>query len=318
VTPALHSRRTALESLAGRGIFVGTSSWKYPGWIGPLYQEQNYLTRGRFSGAKFERLCLAEYAALFPSVCVDASYYRFPTAGFLDSLAGQVPHGFLLSHKVPDSITIRNYPNLPRHGRHAGRANPHFLDHRLLLSSFLRPLTPHHEKTGLLILEFSRFHPRDFERGRDFLAALDAFLGQLPAGEWDFAVELRNRSLLRPEYFEILHRHHVGHVYNHWTLMPPCLEQLARQPAHQLPGPCGMRLLLRPGRTYQHAVDAFQPYDQLREEQPEARQAAAEFLRQHTRHPKSRRAFLYVNNRLEGNALATIAAILDAFACDSP
>lgn len=314
VNAGFQQHAAALGRLAGHGLFLGTSSWKYPGWVGQLYPEQSYLTRGRFSEAKFERNCLADYASVFHSVCVDASYYRFPTPKFLDSLASQVPPGFLLSHKVPDAITAKNFPNLPRHGHLAGQANPHFLDHRLLHSALLAPLTPHHEKTGLLILEFSRFHPRDFPRGREFLAALDSFLAQLPTREWDFAVELRNQSLLRTEYFDLLHRHHVGHVYNHWTHMPPSGEQLTLQPASQLTGPCGMRLLLKPGRTYQQAVDSFQPYRQAREPRPEAREAASRFLRQHLQSPKPRRGYLYVNNRLEGNALDTIAAILDAFA----
>lgn len=62
-----------LKSLADQGIFIGTSSWKYPGWCGQLYDEQRYLTRGKFSEAKFERECLSEYAQTFSSVCVDAA-----------------------------------------------------------------------------------------------------------------------------------------------------------------------------------------------------------------------------------------------------
>ncbi|MCH7228765.1 hypothetical protein [Haloferula sp. A504] len=65
--------RPQLAELARNGLFVGTSSWKYPGWLGQLYEEPRYLTRGRFSHARFERECLAEYAEVFPTVCVDAS-----------------------------------------------------------------------------------------------------------------------------------------------------------------------------------------------------------------------------------------------------
>ena len=32
--------------LAARGVFVGTSSWKYPGWLGLLYSPQRYEYRG--------------------------------------------------------------------------------------------------------------------------------------------------------------------------------------------------------------------------------------------------------------------------------
>ena len=47
-----------LQSLAAQNVFIGTSSWKYPGWCGQLYEEQRYLTRGKFSEVKFERECL--------------------------------------------------------------------------------------------------------------------------------------------------------------------------------------------------------------------------------------------------------------------
>ncbi|MEO6788992.1 MAG: hypothetical protein ABI318_22950 [Chthoniobacteraceae bacterium] len=66
--------KQALDQLAHSGIFVGTSSWKYPGWCGQFYDEQRYLTRGKFSEAKFERECLAEYAQTFSTICVDAGY----------------------------------------------------------------------------------------------------------------------------------------------------------------------------------------------------------------------------------------------------
>ena len=31
-------------ALAAKGVFIGTSSWKYPGWRGMLYDESRYIT----------------------------------------------------------------------------------------------------------------------------------------------------------------------------------------------------------------------------------------------------------------------------------
>ena len=39
-----------LAVLATKGVYVGTSSWKYPGWRGMIYDESKYITRGKFSG----------------------------------------------------------------------------------------------------------------------------------------------------------------------------------------------------------------------------------------------------------------------------
>ena len=35
-------------SLAVRGVYIGTSSWKYPGWCGTIYDRARYEYRGEF------------------------------------------------------------------------------------------------------------------------------------------------------------------------------------------------------------------------------------------------------------------------------
>jgi len=37
----------ALRKLAAENINIGTSSWKYPGWVGTLYDEQRSFWRGK-------------------------------------------------------------------------------------------------------------------------------------------------------------------------------------------------------------------------------------------------------------------------------
>jgi hypothetical protein len=49
-----------LAALAQAGVFLGTSSWKYPGWFGQLYERDRYVWRGRYAASRFERNCLAE------------------------------------------------------------------------------------------------------------------------------------------------------------------------------------------------------------------------------------------------------------------
>ena len=41
--------RSRIQSLASKNVFIGTSSWKYPGWCGMIYDEGRYLTRGKFT-----------------------------------------------------------------------------------------------------------------------------------------------------------------------------------------------------------------------------------------------------------------------------
>jgi hypothetical protein len=68
---------------------------------------------------------------------------------------------------------------------------------------------------------------------------------------------------------------------------------------------------LKPGRKYEDAVKAFQPYDQTKEVNPEARKAGAGLIVEGNAEPR-RKTYIYVNNRLEGNALETLSAMLDA------
>jgi hypothetical protein len=77
------------------------------------------------------------------------------------------------------------------------------------------------------------------------------------------------------------------------------------------PACIGARLLLKPGHRYQQAVDAFQPFTETREAVPEVRRTAADIVLARRKLTEKNRAFLYVNNRLEGNAPRTIAAILE-------
>jgi hypothetical protein len=67
------------------------------------------------------------------------------------------------------------------------------------------------------------------------------------------------------------------------------------------------RALLRPGRTYDEAVDAFAPYDRIQEPNPELRHDLLRLIDTavQTRIP----AYLLVNNRAEGSSPLTVAAV---------
>jgi len=299
-----------LTNLAVQGVFVGTSSWKYPGWFGTLYDRARYEFRGRFAQARFNRNCLAEYAEVFKTVCVDAAYYTFPSQQYLEGMAQQVPEDFLFALKVTDAVTIKKFPNLERFGDQAGKANENFLNAELFVKGFLQPCESMRANVGLLIFEFSRFWPNDYSHGRDFVAELDKFLSQLPKG-WPYGVELRNRFWLKPPYFDCLSRHQVAHVFNSWEAMPPVNNQLALPSSRTNPDLIAARFLLKTGRQYEEAVKAFEPYDSVKEEIPEARAAGRTLIAEGKAAGPKRKTFVYVNNRLEGNALGTIAAMLE-------
>jgi uncharacterized protein YecE (DUF72 family) len=112
---------------------------------------------------------------------------------------------------VTDTITTKKFPKLDRFGQQAGKPNENFLNADLFVKAFLKPCEAVRANIGLLMFEFSRFWPTDYEHGRDFIGDLDKFLGQLPTG-WPYGVEIRNRNWLEPEYFECLARHRVARL----------------------------------------------------------------------------------------------------------
>ena len=137
---------------------------------------------------------------------------------------------------------------------------------------------------------------------------LTADISLVNVGELEgrYAVEVRNAEFLTPAYFAVLREHDVAHVFNSWTRMPSIGMQL------DLPGsiPASFivaRVLLRPGRYYAAAVDAFAPYSDIKDPNPELRNDIVRLVRtaENLRIP----AYILVNNRAEGSAPKTIAAV---------
>lgn len=283
-------------------MWIGTSSWKYEGWIGQIYSRDRYVTRGRFSQKRFEAECLMEFAEVFPTVCGDFSFYQFPSPDFWRKLFTAAPPSLRIGLKVPEEVTVEVFPRHARYGPRAGQPNPSFLNADALKALFLEPLEPYRDRIGPVIFEFgARSTPP-----REFAMALDEFLDAMPPG-FRYAVEVRNREFLTPRHFDMLREHNAAHVFNAWTRMPLLSEQMNLEGAFTADFVVA-RGLLRQGRAYEDAVKQFTPYDRIQDENDEARRALRELMR---RMKEERRvAFLYVNNRLEGNSPETIQAVV--------
>jgi uncharacterized protein YecE (DUF72 family) len=295
----------ALRRLAQDRIYVGGSSWKYEGWLDQIYTRSNYSSRGKFSKKVFEAECLREYAEVFPTVCGDFAFYQFPAEEYWRRLFHQAPAGFQFAFKVPEQITCKVFPAHPRYGAQGGLENPTFLDAPLLREAFLKPLEPYQDRISALIFEFGAFSRGTFDGAKNFGEKLDPFLNQLPDC-FRYAVEIRNEEFLRKEYFDCLRSHGVAHVFNAWARMPELKIQLSI-PEAMTADFVVSRALLRRGRPYEQAVKLFAPYTEVQDPNPEARASLKELIR---RAREARRAaYVYVNNRLEGNAPATIMAI---------
>ncbi len=296
-----------LASLAAENILIGTSSWKYEGWIGQIYSRQRYLTRGRFSQKRFNDECLNEYAETFPIVCGDFSFYQFPSPDYWRKIFGSAPPKLQFAFKAPEDVTVKQFPRHPRYGPRAGDDNSSFLDAALFQSGFLDLLTPYQPRIATLIFEFGNFARQCYPDVGAFLQELDPFLAALPRS-FRYAVEIRNPEFLSPEYFACLGSHGVAHVFNAWTRMPEIGVQMNLRDVNTAKFTVA-RALLRRGRPYEEAVAKFTPYDRVQEPNPETRDALRLLIAQaRKRHEPS---YIFVNNRLEGNAPETIESIMD-------
>lgn len=293
-----------LRALAAENIYIGTSSWKYEGWIDQIYHRDRYVVRGKFSQKRFEAECLAEYADVFPVVCGDFTFYQFPAPSYWQKLFASAPASLRFALKVPEEVTAEIFPKHARYGPRAGARNESYLNADALRALFFDPIEPYRERVAALIFEFGARSTS----AREFVARLNPFLEALP-GTFRYAVEVRNRAFLGPEYFGRLREHRVAHVFNAWPRMPSLSEQTA------IPGSFTtdftiVRALLRQGRAYEEAVAQFAPYREVKDENPEGREALRAVIRRMREERRS--AYIFVNNRFEGNAPETIGAIADA------
>lgn len=292
-----------LHEFSRQGIWIGTSSWKYQGWLDQIYTRDRYRVRGRFSEKKFQAECLTEYAETFPVVCGDFSFYQFPAPQFWQRLFTSAPISLKFALKVPEEVTAEEFPKHARYGPRAGTTNATYLNAEVVRAQFLQPLESYATRIAALIFEFGA-------RGassRRFVNGLDSMLGQLP-DTFRYAVEVRNRQYLQPGYFDCLREHRAAHVLNSWSRMPSLPEQLQMADVFTTDFTV-VRALLRPGCNYADAVARFQPYNQIRDENPEARESLRILIRQ--MREQRRAAYIFVNNRLEGNAPETIRAVLE-------
>jgi uncharacterized protein YecE (DUF72 family) len=300
--------RRKLAQLAAERLYIGTSSWKYPGWLGEIYTADRYSTRGRFSKKKFESECLAEYGEIFPVVCGDFSFYQFPPADFWRKLFTGIPAGLTFALKVPEEITVRAFPVHARYGERAGVVNPNFLNVELLKAEFLDLLAPFKERVSVLIFEFGTLSQKAFPDTGAFLNALAPLFASLPE-TFRYAVEIRNAEFLEPAYFELLRERNIAHVFSSWTRMPTISHQMRIRDVFTADFTVA-RALLRMGRKYETAVQKFAPYQSVQEPNHEVREALRNLLIRSKQ--RSEPAYIFVNNRLEGNAPGTIEAVVDS------
>ncbi len=287
---------TALTNALDNGLYLGTSSWSFPGWSGLIY--------GAPTGkANLSRQGLPAYSQhpLLRSVGIDSGFYAPLDATRLKHWAKQVPAQFRFVVKAPALITDR-YRRAAR-GRPV-ELNPGFLDPGLATEVAVRPYQQGlGAKAGILLWQIPPLSGTERKETRRFAEAIYRFLSRLPKGP-TYAVELRDANLLTPDLAAALH--HGGAVPGlalHPRL-PPLPEQLALFADYAEDGPLMIRWLLRRNHRYDEARSEYAPFDRLCEPDPESRVQVAEAVM--TVLAQQRPVFVIANNKAEGSAPLTL------------
>ncbi len=305
---ALAERYTRLRPTAAAlppTVRFGTSSWSFPGWKGLVYS-------GRRTAAQLARDGLREYARhpLLTTVGVDRSYYaRVPDEDFR-RYAEQLPDGFPCCCKAPASVTSALKPD-----HRSAEPNPDFLSAERLVDDLLEPVSRvFRAHAGPFILQFPPLLRRSGLDRAVFIDGLDRFLDRLPR-DFQYAIEVRDRALLGPDYVRILSRHGAAHVYNAWTAMPLPFEQTEHVPLETMPF-LMVRLLLRPGATYEEQREAFAPFDRLVAPDETMRDQVVDLVGKAV--ARAVPAYVLVNNKAEGSSPLTIEALAARLLAQGP
>nr|WP_315594853.1 DUF72 domain-containing protein [uncultured Cupriavidus sp.] len=305
----------ALTTLASRlppNLYFGTSSWSYPGWHGMVYDGQ--YTESLLS-RKGLRACGQH--PLLRAAGIDRGFYGpIPLADYLN-YAAQVPEDFRFLVKAPASVCDAWLRGPDGAGR---LANAAFLNPEIATRDFITPATGGlGPRCGPLLFQLSPLQ-NVADDGPAFFARLDAFLTALPpldpalTPHASYAVELRDASLLTPRYIRLLRDRGVRFCLAARDRLPP----VARQAHAQMlmddgaAGPLVLRWMLREGRSYAMAEQAYAPFDKLADADDTTRDAIADVVARtlHAGQP----AYVIVSNNAEGCAPLSIARLAAAIA----
>jgi uncharacterized protein YecE (DUF72 family) len=147
-------------------IWVGTSGYNYPEWKGSFYPAD-------LPAAKM----LPYYAARFPTVEINYTFYRMPNEKLVSGWAAQTPDSYRLTLKAPRRITHDS--RLKNTGE--------------LVQGFCRVAASLGTKLGALLFQLPPNLKKD-------VALFDAFLAELPP-KVCAAFEFRNPSWFDDEIF---------------------------------------------------------------------------------------------------------------------
>ncbi|MBI4558076.1 MAG: DUF72 domain-containing protein [Candidatus Hydrogenedentes bacterium] len=160
---------------------LGTCSWSTKDWVGKFYTTTN--------ASEF----ITEYARVYDTVEIDSTFYSTPRKEVVLAWRKRTPEGFLFAAKIPKTITHEKF----------------LTDCDKDLEEFLATVSLLGSRLGPLLFQFPYYAKDKGITLKDFLAHLEPFLAKLPKDGFRFALEVRNKTWLKPPLMDLLQAHGV-------------------------------------------------------------------------------------------------------------
>jgi uncharacterized protein YecE (DUF72 family) len=290
-------------------VYLGTSSWSFPGWQDIVYSRQ-------YTEAQLARHGLAAYSQhpVLRTVGIDRSFYQPLAVTDYARYASQVPEEFRFLVKAPALVSdavVRRERGAPAEN------NPYFLDAAAAFDHFVAPaIEGLGVRAGPLVFQMPPL-PREWtqvDAGAATIERIGAMLARLPREVNGvapiYAVELRNPELLTPRFVRTLREHGARLCVGIHARMPPAARQSAALHAMdasddegddwRLKGPLVVRWSLASGFRYEEAKNLYAPFDRLVDPDIPTRGTLAHLI--HVALKSSQPSFVIVNNKAEGCA----------------
>jgi uncharacterized protein YecE (DUF72 family) len=169
-------------------IWIGTSGWVYKQWAGNFYPK-GWPKKNEFG----------YYVQHFPTVEINATFYRLPSLKMVRGWHDKAPKGFVFAVKGSRYLT------------HIKRLK----DTSAGLQKYFRRLLPLGDRTGPILWQL----PPSFIKNEETQRRLERFITKLPR-RYRHAVEFRHPSWMDEETFSLLRRQNVANVWLSSLRMP--------------------------------------------------------------------------------------------------
>ncbi len=169
-------------------IWIGTSGWVYKHWAASFYPPE-YPKKDEFQF----------YATQFPTVEINATFYRLPPENMVKGWRQKAPDNFIFA--VKGSRFITHMKRLTESGA--------------ALDIFFKRIAPLKEHLGPILWQL----PPNFENKPENLERLSRFLDEIPK-KFRHVVEFRHSSWMDAATFDILRQHNVAHSWLSSQRMP--------------------------------------------------------------------------------------------------